>query len=140
MPSTKTIANIITTNLLATATKTNQQVDSIIKIPDLIILASYFEDNKISNQSIAKAIEILADNPNQSLDEVLTSNNLLQIVDSSALEIFVDSVVAANPAQVEQYRSGKIQIIGFLVGQCMKEANGKGNPKIFNQLLVKKLV
>jgi aspartyl-tRNA(Asn)/glutamyl-tRNA(Gln) amidotransferase subunit B len=139
MPSTKTIANIITTNLLATATKTNQQVDSIIKIPDLITLASYFEDNKISNQGIAKTIEVLAENPSQSLDEVLKSNGLLQIVDSSALEVFVDKVIEANPAQVEQYRSGKVQIIGFLVGQCMKEAQGKGNPKIFNQLLAGKL-
>jgi aspartyl-tRNA(Asn)/glutamyl-tRNA(Gln) amidotransferase subunit B len=139
MPQIKTLANIITTNLLSISTKNNQPVESIISISDLIKLASYFEEDKVNNQGIAKSIELLVQNPNQTLDEILKQNGLLQTVDTSALSAFVDTVIENNPTQVEQYKSGKIQIIGFLVGKCMQESKGSGNPKIFNQLLVDKL-
>ena len=49
------------------------------------------------------------------------------------------SVIAANPDEVARYRDGNTKLIGFFVGQCMKEMRGQGNPKIINQILAKKL-
>jgi aspartyl-tRNA(Asn)/glutamyl-tRNA(Gln) amidotransferase subunit B len=51
----------------------------------------------------------------------------------------VDQVIAANPTQVEQFRAGKQQVLGFLVGQVMKASKGKANPQQVNEALRKKL-
>lgn len=67
------------------------------------------------------------------------AHGLRQVSDMSALEPVVDEVLARCTDQVEQYRAGNTKVVGFLVGQCMKASAGKGNPKLFNQLLVQKL-
>jgi aspartyl-tRNA(Asn)/glutamyl-tRNA(Gln) amidotransferase subunit B len=59
--------------------------------------------------------------------------------DSSALEIIIDEVIAANPRQVEQYRGGKKTVAAFFVGQVMKASKGQANPQLVNELLAKKL-
>ncbi|MFU2208654.1 Asp-tRNA(Asn)/Glu-tRNA(Gln) amidotransferase subunit GatB [Solidesulfovibrio sp. C21] len=64
---------------------------------------------------------------------------LVQISDASALETAVDTVLAANPAEVESYRGGKTKLMGFFVGQVMKATKGQANPGLVNELLRKKL-
>ena len=59
--------------------------------------------------------------------------------DTSALEKMIDEVIAANPRQVEQYRSGKKTVAGFFVGQVMKASKGQANPQLVNELVAKKL-
>jgi aspartyl-tRNA(Asn)/glutamyl-tRNA(Gln) amidotransferase subunit B len=59
--------------------------------------------------------------------------------DTSALEKIIAEIVAANPKQVEQYRAGKTNVMGFFVGQVMKASKGQANPQLVNELLVKKL-
>ena len=135
----KTIANIITGNLLGQATKLNREVDTLISKENLLELARLFESSKINNQGVAKAIDILVQNPDSSLDSILTENNLLQITDTSALAGFVNKIIIENPEKVTEYKSGKLQLIGFFVGQCMKISGGTGNPKLFNELLTEKL-
>jgi aspartyl-tRNA(Asn)/glutamyl-tRNA(Gln) amidotransferase subunit B len=61
------------------------------------------------------------------------------VSDESALEPTIDAVLAANPQQVETYRGGKEGVLGFLVGQVMKETGGKADPKVVNRLLREKL-
>jgi aspartyl-tRNA(Asn)/glutamyl-tRNA(Gln) amidotransferase subunit B len=51
----------------------------------------------------------------------------------------IDAVIAANPGQLADYRSGKDKLFGFFVGQVMKQSGGKANPDIVNELLKKKL-
>ena len=58
-----------------------------------------------------------------------------QVSDAGALQPIVDEVLAACADQAQQYRDGNQKVIGFLVGQCMKASRGKGNPKLFNELL-----
>lgn len=70
---------------------------------------------------------------------IMEREGLQQISDSSAIEKIVDDVIAANPKQVEQYKSGKTQVIGFLVGQVMKLSRGQANPAMANDLLKGKL-
>jgi aspartyl-tRNA(Asn)/glutamyl-tRNA(Gln) amidotransferase subunit B len=62
-----------------------------------------------------------------------------QITDTSELESLVDQVLAENPQQVEDYRGGKEGLLGFFVGQVMKETEGRANPKLVNELLREKL-
>ena len=57
----------------------------------------------------------------------------------SALEAAVDQVLADNPQQVEGYRGGRVQLLGFFVGQIMKKTQGKANPGLVNELLKKRL-
>ena len=58
-----------------------------------------------------------------------------QVTDSSAIEEVCKNVIAANPKQAESVRSGKKQVLGFLVGQVMKETGGKANPALVSQTL-----
>ena len=69
-------------------------------------------------------------------DEVLAET---AIADTSELEPLVDRILAASPAQVESYRRGKHGVLGFFVGQVMKETQGKADPKIVNELFRQKL-
>jgi len=64
---------------------------------------------------------------------------LRQISDTGALEKLVAQIVAANPKQVEQYKSGKTAVAGFLVGQVMKASRGQANPAAVNEVLKKAL-
>jgi aspartyl-tRNA(Asn)/glutamyl-tRNA(Gln) amidotransferase subunit B len=70
---------------------------------------------------------------------IVEREGLKQISDSGALEKIVDDVIAANPKQVEQFRSGKTTVIGFLVGQVMKASRGQANPATVNEILKSRL-
>ena len=70
---------------------------------------------------------------------VVEERGMKQVSDTGAIEAVVDAVLAANPDKVAQYQGGKTGLIGFFVGQCMKEMRGQGNPKLINELLAKKL-
>ncbi|HVY24240.1 MAG TPA: Asp-tRNA(Asn)/Glu-tRNA(Gln) amidotransferase subunit GatB [Steroidobacteraceae bacterium] len=75
----------------------------------------------------------------KSADEVIDAKGLKQITDTSAIEKVIDEVMAANPSQLADYRSGKDKLFGFFVGQVMKITAGKANPAQVNELLKKKL-
>ncbi len=70
---------------------------------------------------------------------IVEERGMKQVSDTGAIEAVVDSVIEANPDAVARYKDGNTKLIGFFVGQCMKEMRGQGNPKIINQLLAKKL-
>jgi aspartyl-tRNA(Asn)/glutamyl-tRNA(Gln) amidotransferase subunit B len=72
-------------------------------------------------------------------DSIIESRGLKQITDTSAIERAIDEVMAKNPAQLAEYRSGKDKLFGFFVGQVMKATGGKANPAQLNDLLKKKL-
>jgi aspartyl-tRNA(Asn)/glutamyl-tRNA(Gln) amidotransferase subunit B len=70
---------------------------------------------------------------------IVEREGMKQISDSGALEKIVDEVIAANPKQVEQFKSGKTTVIGFLVGQVMKASRGQANPATVNEMLKSRL-
>jgi aspartyl-tRNA(Asn)/glutamyl-tRNA(Gln) amidotransferase subunit B len=72
-------------------------------------------------------------------EEIITAKGLTQVSDEGAIAKIIDEVIAKNPAQVEQFKSGKEAVLGFLVGQVMKASGGKANPGKVNELLKKKL-
>ena len=70
---------------------------------------------------------------------IVEERGMKQVSDTGAIEAVVDAIIAANPDEVARYKEGNTKVIGFFVGQCMKEMRGQGNPKIINQLLARKL-
>lgn len=70
---------------------------------------------------------------------VIEEKGMVQITDEDALEKTIAEVIAANPVQLEQYRSGKEKLFGYFVGQVMKATHGKANPPLINELLKKML-
>jgi aspartyl-tRNA(Asn)/glutamyl-tRNA(Gln) amidotransferase subunit B len=72
-------------------------------------------------------------------DAIIEAKGLRQITDTGAIESVIDAVIAANPKQLADYRSGKDKLFGFFVGQAMKATAGKANPAQLNELLKKKL-
>jgi aspartyl-tRNA(Asn)/glutamyl-tRNA(Gln) amidotransferase subunit B len=71
--------------------------------------------------------------------EIIEKRGLTQISDSASIDKLVAEVIAANPTQAEQFRAGKQQVLGFLVGQVMKASRGKANPQQVNEALRKAL-
>jgi len=74
-----------------------------------------------------------------SVEAIIEKRGLTQISDSASIDKLVAEVIAANPAQVEQVRAGKQQVLGFLVGQVMKASRGKANPQQVNEALRRQL-
>ncbi|MDX6612720.1 MAG: aspartyl-tRNA(Asn)/glutamyl-tRNA(Gln) amidotransferase subunit [Blastocatellia bacterium] len=70
---------------------------------------------------------------------IIAERGLVQLSDSGEIDSVIDEVIAASPAQLEQYRAGKEALFGYLVGQVMKASKGKANPKIVNERLKEKL-
>jgi len=101
-------------------------------------LLARINDETISGK-IAKEVFELMWSDGKSADEVIEAKGLKQITDTGAIEKVIDEVMAANPAQLADYRSGKDKLFGFFVGQVMKVSGGKANPAQVNDLLKKKL-
>ncbi len=72
-------------------------------------------------------------------DSIIDAKGLRQITDAGAIEAVIDAVIAANPKQLADYRSGKDKLFGFFVGQVMKATQGKANPAQLNEQLKAKL-
>jgi len=112
--------------------------ESRITAESLAGLIDRITDNAISGK-IAKEVFDAMWAGEGSADEIIESRGLKQITDSGATEDIVDAVIAANPSQVAEYRSSKDKLIGYFVGQVMKETGGKANPGQVNQILKDKL-
>jgi aspartyl-tRNA(Asn)/glutamyl-tRNA(Gln) amidotransferase subunit B len=95
-------------------------------------------DNTISGK-IAKDVFEAMWTEGKDADAIIEARGLRQITDTSAIEKAIDAVIAANPGQLADYRSGKDKLFGFFVGQAMKATQGKANPALLNELLKKKL-
>ena len=101
-------------------------------------LVSRIADQTISGKIAKKVFELMWSSDG-SADEIIEREGLKQISDTGALEKMIDQLMADNTAQVEQFRAGKTKMLGFFVGQLMKQTQGKANPQELNKLLQEKL-
>jgi aspartyl/glutamyl-tRNA(Asn/Gln) amidotransferase, B subunit len=104
----------------------------------LIELLKRIQDNTVSNK-IARDVFAAMWNGEGSADAIIDKKGLKQITDTSAIEAVIDEIIAKNPGQVAEYRSGKDKLFGFFVGQAMKASKGKANPNTLNDILKQKL-
>ena len=134
----KIAANWITGEFFAAMNKLGFNiVDSPITIDNLSKLIKLIEENIISTRIAKDVFEIMLEN-NEDPEEIVEREGLKQVSDSGELEKIIDNIIANNPDQVEAVKL-KPKLIGWFVGQVMKETNGKANPKLVNDLLNDKL-
>jgi aspartyl-tRNA(Asn)/glutamyl-tRNA(Gln) amidotransferase subunit B len=93
----------------------------------------------ISN-TIAKQVFELMQEDEATAEAIVEREGLAQVSDTGAIEASIKEILDANQKQLEQYRSGKTQLFGFFVGQCMQKMKGKANPKVVNDILKSMLV
>ena len=101
---------------------------------NLVELVNLIEKGTISN-NIGKQIIFTMLKEGTNASQIVEKQGLSQISDEGALKEIVQKIVSSNPEQVNAYKSGKIQLFGFFVGQVMKESKGRANPKTVNELL-----
>ena len=134
----KIAANWITGEFFAAMNKLGFNiVDSPITIDNLSKLIKLIEENIISTRIAKDVFEIMLEN-NEDPEEIVEKEGLKQVSDSGELEKIIDNIITNNPDQVEAVKL-KPKLMGWFVGQVMKETNGKANPKLVNDLLNDKL-
>jgi len=117
-----------------------ERTPASVNVPATAAVLRMAADGVIARSSAKELIgEFAFSRDAPSMEQLVEQRGLKQISDSGALEKMVADVLAANPAQVEQYRAGQTKVLGFLVGQIMKASGGKANPAQVNQLLKKQL-
>lgn len=135
----KMAANWVSVELQGLLNKNNWELsDCPIEAERLGTLIARIKDDTISGKIAKTVFEAMLED-SASVDNIIESKGLKQVTDSGAIEALVDEVIANNPDQVQQYKDGKEQVIGFLVGQAMKLSQGKANPGQVNQLLREKM-
>jgi aspartyl-tRNA(Asn)/glutamyl-tRNA(Gln) amidotransferase subunit B len=135
----KLAANWVMGDLSGALNKENLDiVQSRVDADALGGLLARIQDNTISGK-IAKEVFEAMWSEGKTADAIIEARGLKQITDTSAIEKAIDEVMAQNPGQLADYRSGKDKLFGFFVGQVMKATGGKANPAQLNELLKKKL-
>ncbi|MCF6210509.1 MAG: Asp-tRNA(Asn)/Glu-tRNA(Gln) amidotransferase subunit GatB [Gammaproteobacteria bacterium] len=135
----KLSANWVMGELTAALNKGGQDIaDSPVSAQMLGGMILRISDNTISGKIAKEVFEAMWAGEGDA-DTVIEAKGLKQITDAGAIEPVIDEIIAANPGQVEQYRSGKDKLFGFFVGQVMKATQGKANPQQVNELLKTKL-
>lgn len=135
----KNIANWILGDISKFLNETGKQIeDTALTAQNLADLIESIEKGNISNTAGKTVLDVIIaeDKP---VTGIIAEKGLAQISDSSALENTVQEVLAANEKSIQDYKNGKTNAFGFLVGQCMKATKGKGNPGIIKELIAKYL-
>ena len=135
----KLAGNWLTGDVLGALNKAGLEIsDCPVSAERLASLLKRIADNTISGKTAKQVFDKLW-NSQVSADEIIENEGLKQITDTGAIEAIVDKVIAANPVPVEQYRAGKDKALMALVGQIMKQTQGKANPGEVNKMLIAKL-
>ena len=111
----------------------------IITPSDLSELVEMLADKTINGKQAKEIFIKMLDGESGTPREIADKFGMKQMTDTGAIESIVDEVIATNPAQVEQYKSGKVGLLGFFVGNVMKKTGGTANPAVVNEILRNKL-
>ena len=111
----------------------------IITPSDISELVDMIGDNTINGKQAKEIFIKMLDGENGTPREIADKFGMKQMTDTGAIEAIIDEVITSNPSQVEQYKSGKIGLLGFFVGNVMKKTGGTANPAVVNEILRNKL-
>ena len=109
--------------------------DTKLTAKNLADMVAAIENKTISNTAGKTVIEEIMFH-DTTVEKVIADKGLAQISDTSALKAAVAEVLVANEKAVGEYKAGKTNVLGFLVGQCMRATKGKGNPEMLREMLV----
>ena len=137
--SPRRVANLLLSELGGRLKAAGLELDaSPISLPGIVQAADLVEEGKISSKQLKQLFDI-SFKKGEDFPAVYEREKPQQITDASAIEALIDEVIAANPAQVAQYRGGKKTVAVFFVGQVMRASKGQANPALLNELVTKKL-
>jgi len=111
---------------------------SPVSLDGLVLAADLAEAGEISSKQLKQLLDACF-TEGRDFAFIYQRDKPQQISDTSAIEAMIDEVIAANPAQVAQFKGGKRTVAAFFVGQVMKASKGQANPAVLNELVVKKL-
>ena len=135
----KLVANWVAGELSGWLNKDGLEIgQSRVSSAQLAGLIGRIRDSTISGKIAKEVLEVMWASGSDA-DAIIEAKGLKQITDTSAIERAIEEVMAGNPGQLADYRSGKDKLFGFFVGQVMKATQGKANPAQLNELLKKKL-
>ena len=131
----KPVSNWIMGSLLGLLKAEGKSIEqSPISAPDLAQLLKLIGDGTISGK-IAKTVFDEMAKSGKPPRQIVEEKGLVQITDTDAIDDAVANVISSHPKEVEAYKNGKTKLLGFFVGQVMKETRGKANPKMVNEIL-----
>jgi aspartyl-tRNA(Asn)/glutamyl-tRNA(Gln) amidotransferase subunit B len=135
----RTTANWVVGDLMGLLNAAGNDIESspisAAHLGELVALINKGElSGKLAKEILPKMFET-----GEAAAAIMEREGLKQISDTGALEKIADEVIAANPKQVEQYKGGKVALMGFLVGQMMKASRGQANPAVVSEVLKRKL-
>jgi aspartyl-tRNA(Asn)/glutamyl-tRNA(Gln) amidotransferase subunit B len=135
----RSAANWVMGDLAALLKQEGREIeDSPVSAENLGGLLKLIAEGKLTGK-LAKEVFPKMAAANEPAETIMKREGLEAISDEGALAKIIDEVIAANPKQVEQYRGGKQQVVGFLVGQVMKASRGQADPATVNRMLKEKL-
>ena len=138
-PQPKKVSNWIMGSLLGLLNARGKTIeDSPVSAVDLARLLALVEEGVISGK-IAKTVFDEMARTAKPAKQIVAEKGLVQITDTGALEDVVLRIIAGHPREVEAFKSGKTQLLGFFVGRIMKATRGQANPKMVNDILKQKL-
>jgi aspartyl-tRNA(Asn)/glutamyl-tRNA(Gln) amidotransferase subunit B len=137
--SPKRVASILLSELTMRLRAAEITLDkSPVSLDGLVLAADLTEGGAISSKQLKQLLDTCFAE-GRDFAFIYDRDKPQQITDSSAIEKMIDEVIAANPAQVAQFKGGKRTVAAFFVGQVMKLSKGQANPALLNELVVKKL-
>ena len=135
----KAVSNWIMTDIIRIAREGDYEYSALPFTPvQFAVLIKLIDKGTISGAIAKKVFEEMVAT-GKDADKIVEEKGLVQISDEGAIKEVVDKIIAANPQSIADYKAGKDRALGFLVGQCMKEMKGKGNPQILNKLILEEL-
>ncbi|HEB72495.1 MAG TPA: Asp-tRNA(Asn)/Glu-tRNA(Gln) amidotransferase GatCAB subunit B, partial [Nitrospirae bacterium] len=137
--SAKTVSNWVMGEVMRVLKEKNTSPADCRVKPDMLREMIGLIDSGAISGKIAKAVfeEMMESGARPAA--IVEKKGLTQITDTSAIEAEVEKTIGANPKQVEDYKNGKVKLIGFFVGQVMKATKGKASPEVVNKILKEKL-
>jgi len=138
-PQPKKVSNWIMVELLRELKRDDREIDKCPVTPQALAnLLKMVEEDVISGK-IAKTVfeEMYA--TGKTPEDIIEEKGLKQVTDEGEIGEVIDSVLATHPNEIEEFRAGKEKLLGFFIGQIMKQTRGKANPKIVNDMLKDKL-
>ncbi|HHI96849.1 MAG TPA: Asp-tRNA(Asn)/Glu-tRNA(Gln) amidotransferase subunit GatB [Thermodesulfatator atlanticus] len=139
LPKPKLVSNWIMTEVLRELNREGKEIDETKLSPENFTTLLKLLDEGVISAPAAKKVFAEMYATGRDPQEIVEEKGLKQESDEAALLEICQRVLEAHPKEVEKYKKGKKNVLGFFVGQVMRETRGKANPKVVNQLLTKLL-
>lgn len=135
----KTVSNWVMGELMRELNNSGTDISASPVTPERLVGLLQMVDKETISLKVAREIFPELYTSGKAPEQIVQEKGLTQVSDEGALEQIITEVLSNNPAQVAQFKEGKQQVLGFLVGQVMKASGGKANPGKVNELLKKRL-